>query len=394
MRYVRSFLVALAIGVGLGLVFASGYLLGDFRARPGAAQTPADFSLLWQVRDLLNNKFIGELPAGQAQVYGAAHGLAAAYKDPYTVFVEPAPRRIERDEMRGHFGGIGARMGRNEAGDLVLTVMRDRPAARAGIQDGDVLVAVDGKPITREMTVQDVIGLVRGDEGTRVALTIRRGREGAAFDVSVVRERIETPSVEWRVLNASGHVGYARVALFGERTNQELKTALAELAGQGIDKLVLDLRGNGGGLVEAAVDITSQFLAEGHVLREQKRGGEERYFPVERTSSPAHAWPLAVLTDAGTASASEIVAGALRDAGRATLIGEKTYGKGSVQEVHEFPDGSSLHVTVARWLTPQRNQIDKVGLEPDIPVALTAEDRDQGRDPQLARAQAWLLGER
>jgi carboxyl-terminal processing protease len=244
------------------------------------------------------------------------------------------------------------------------------------------------------MTVQDVIGLVRGDEGTKVELSIKRGTQGAPFNISVVRERIDTPSVEWRVLNEADHLGYAKVALFGERTNQELQTALAELSAKGVDKLVLDLRGNGGGLVDAAVDITSQFLADGYVLREQKRGGEERYFPVKRTASPAHKWPVVVLVDAGTASASEIVSGALRDAGRAILIGEKTYGKGSVQEVHEFPDGSSLHVTVARWLTPQRNQIDKVGLQPDVQVGITAADRDAGRDPQLTKAQAWLMGEK
>lgn len=394
MRYVRSLAVVLLLGAVLGLVFGGGYLVGDLRAQPRTAQASADFALLWQVRDLLSTKFIGDQPVMQSQIHGAAAGLAASYKDPYTVFVEPAPRRIERDEIRGHFGGIGARMGRDDSGELVLTVMRDKPAARAGVRDGDILVAVDGKPITKEMTVQDVVGLVRGDEGTKVELSLKRGSQGAPFSISVVRERIDTPSVEWRVLNEADHLGYAKVALFGERTNQELQAALTELSIKGVNKLVLDLRGNGGGLVDAAVDITSQFLADGYVLREQKRGGEERYFPVKRSTSPAHNWPIVVLVDAGTASASEIVSGALRDAGRAILVGEKTYGKGSVQEVHEFPDGSSLHVTVARWLTPLRNQIDKVGLQPDIQVTITTADRDAGRDPQLAKAQAWLMGER
>jgi len=319
--------------------------------------------------------------------------MVASYGDPYTIFVEPGPREMERDDLRGHFGGIGAYMGRDEQGLLVLTVMRDRPAARAGVQDNDILVAVDGQSITEDMTIQEVVALVRGPENTDVELTLQRPPSTETFAVTITRERIETASVEWRVLDAAQHIGYVRIALFGERTSGELRTAIAELAESGVQKLVLDLRGNGGGLVDAAVDITSQFMREGDVLREVKRGSQERYYPVKSTRSPAHDWEIVMLVDGGTASASEIVAGALRDHGRATLIGEKTYGKGSVQEVHEFADGSSLHVTVARWFTPKMQQIDGAGLEPDVMVAMTQDDRDKGRDPQLAHAEAWLKGE-
>jgi carboxyl-terminal processing protease len=393
-RRLRWVLLALGVVLLLGGVFAGGYLVGEQRARPASVLGTADYELLWRVRDLLAGSFIGEAPATQAQVYGAVHGLVNAYQDPYTIFVEPAPRRIERDEIKGHFGGIGAQMARNDAGDLVLTVMRDRPAARAGVLDGDVLLAVDGKAIAREMIVEDVVALVRGDEGTKVTLSLRRAGRESAFDVVVVRERIDLPSVEWRILSETDHIGYVKVAIFGELTNQELQTGLAELSAKGVDKLVLDLRANGGGLVDAAVDIASQFIDSGVVLRELKRGNQERYFPVKHVASPAQKWPLVILVDAGTASASEIVSGALRDGGRAVLIGEKTYGKGSVQEVHEFSDGSSLHVTVARWLTPKGAQIDKVGLQPDYTVNISSADRDAGRDPQLAKAQAWLLGDR
>jgi len=377
----------------VGSAFLGGYLAGDWRASRDATAR-ADYDLLWQARDLLSTRFLGEIPDAQAQMFGAVRGLVGSYQDPYTVFVEPAPRRIERDEIRGHFGGIGATMGRNEAGDLTLTLMRDRPAARAGVKDGDILLAVDGKPITRQMSVQDVVSLVRGDEGTKVVLTLKRADVANPFDITVVRERIETPSVEWRVLSEADHIGYVKISIFGERTAEELETGVAELAAKGVDKLALDLRGNGGGLVDAAVEITSRFLAEGTVLYETRRGGQERYYPVKRMTSPAQKWPLVILVDAGTASASEIVAGALQDAKRGVLIGEKTFGKGSVQEVHELPGGTSLHVTVARWLTPARHQIDKVGLTPDVQVNIPAADRDAGRDPQLARAQSWLRGER
>lgn len=388
MRWWRGFGIGLLLGIVVGGVFLLGYTLGS--RRETAAGGNSEFNTLWTVRSLLERGFIGEAPPVETQVFGAAHGLVATYGDPYTVFVEPVSREIERDELRGHFGGIGAYIGRDEAGNVVLTTMRDRPAARAGVQDGDILVAIDGKPVTSDMKVEEIIALVRGEVGTRVALTLQRTGQDAPLVITVERERIETPSVEWRVLDAENKTGYVRISIFGEQTAQELRTGLAELADKGIDRLVLDLRGNGGGLVDAAVETTSQFLREGQVLREIKRGNQERFYPVKPTNSPALDWKIALLVDGGTASASEIMAGALHDQERAVLIGEKTYGKGSVQEVHELPDGSSLHVTVARWLTPNRHQIDGNGLEPDIQINITAEDRGAGLDPQLVRAQAWL----
>ncbi|MCX6031677.1 MAG: S41 family peptidase [Chloroflexi bacterium] len=393
MRFVRVFVVILAVALLIGGGFAGGYVAGEYHVFGAGVETPG-YALLWQVRDLLNRTFLGEIPSQQAQVYGAAHGLTNAFQDPYTVFVEPAPRTFERDAIRGHFGGIGATMARNEANEIVLTVMREKPAARAGIKDGDVLAAVDGKPITAEMSIEQVVLLVRGNEGTKVTLTLRRPGQVEPFSVAVTRERIETPSVEWRMLDAGQGIGYLRIGIFGEGTSQELKQGLDELAGQHTDKLVLDLRGNGGGLLDAAVDVASQFLTEGVVLREQKRDNPETFYPVKTVKSPAQAWEVVLLVDAGTASASEIVAGALRDAGRAVLIGEKTYGKGSVQEVHDLPDGSSLHVTVARWFTPNHVQIDTTGLTPDVTVNIAQADRDAGRDPQLARGLGWLQGER
>lgn len=391
MRWWRGFALGLLVGILVGGVFLLGYALGTRRG--SGTNDSAEFRTLWTVRSVLERSFIGEVPPVQTQVFGAARGLVASYGDPYTVFVEPTAREIERDDLRGHFGGIGAYIGRDESGNVVLTTMRDQPAARAGVRDGDVLLEVDGKAIPSDMKVEEIIALVRGDVGTKVTLTLRRQGQNDSLQIAVVRERIETPSVEWRVLDAENHIGYARISIFGEQTAQELSTGLGELSNQGIDRLVLDLRGNGGGLVDAAVEITSQFLREGQVLHEIKRSSQERFYPVKPTRSPAFDWRIALLVDGGTASASEIVAGALRDQGRAILIGEKTYGKGSVQEVHELADGSSLHVTVARWLTPNRQQIDGSGLAPDILVGISSEDRDAGYDPQLVRAQAWLIDE-
>jgi carboxyl-terminal processing protease len=392
-RIMRSFAFGFVAALLLVVVFIGGYLLGNGKSRSVAMQT-SGFDLLWRVHDMLQANFYGDIPATKEQVYGAVQGLTEAYKDPYTIFVAPAAREVERDELRGHFGGIGAQLGRDDAGDMTLTVIRDRPAARAGVMDGDVLLAVDSQMITALMSVEDAVALIRGEVGTSVVLTLRRANRQQPFDVTVVREKIETPSVEWRLLDKDRGIGYARVGIFAESTTKELRTGIQELQAQGVDKIVLDLRGNSGGLLDAAIETTSLFLRQGDVLRELKRAGQERYYPTQSVSSPAQSWEIALLVDEGTASASEIVAGALRDNDRAVLVGKQTFGKGSVQEVHEFPDGSSLHVTVARWLTPDRHQIDKVGLEPDVTVDISPEDRANGRDPQLLRAKSWLEGVR
>ncbi len=391
MRHVRTFALAFGVVVLAGALFLGGYLLGDHQGQRAAAQAPS-FDILYRVRDLLDREFYGDAPTTQAQAYAAATGLVQSYNDPFTRFIEPAPRKLEKAELQGQFGGIGALIGRNQAGEAVLTPNRGSPAMQAGIQAGDALVAVDDKKITPEMAVNDIVLLVRGDIGTKVKLTIRRTGESATRDVTIVRQRIETPSVDWRVLDAANHVGYLRITIFSERTAQEVHSGIDDLNKQGVTKLVLDLRGDGGGLLDAAIDTGSQFLRSGVILHEVKRGGAETNYSVKTTSSPAQDWPLVILTDGGTASASEILAGALHDYNRATLIGDKTFGKGSVQLVHELSDGSSLHVTVARWLTPNRHQIDKVGLQPDVAVPITEQDRSAGRDPQLDRALAWLLG--
>jgi carboxyl-terminal processing protease len=393
LRVARSFFIGFAIASVLAIVFLGGYLLGGGRSRSTAAHAES-FDILWQVQDLLQANFLGDIPDAKAQAYAAIKGLVASYDDPYTVFVEPAAREVERDELRGHFGGIGAQLGRDDAGNMVLTVIRDRPAARAGVVDGDVLLAVDGKEVSPQMTVEDIIALIRGDVGTSVVLTLKRADRSAPLDVRIVREQIDTPSVEWRVLDKDTHVGYIRISIFAETTARDIQAAVADLQQQGVDKVVLDLRGNGGGLLDAAIDTTGYFLRDGDVLREVQKGGQERFFPVRKVQSPAQTWDLALLVDGGTASASEIVAGALRDNARAVLIGEKTFGKGSVQEVHELSDGSSLHITVARWLTPLRHLIDKTGLEPDVAVGISGDDRAAGRDPQLKRALSWLQGAR
>ena len=223
----RNAFTGLLVFAAIAAIFGGGFYFGS--RQPASAAAPGAFDELWTVRGMLERTFIGEVPSDQKQAWGAAHGMVAAYGDPYTVFVEPAPREMERDELAGHFGGIGAYLGRDDQGRMTVTVMRDRPAAKAGVQDKDLLLAVDDTEITSTMTVEEVVALIRGDEGTQVRLKLLRPPATEPFTVTVKRERVDTPSVEWRVLDDAKHVGYARIAIFGERTADELRKGIDEL---------------------------------------------------------------------------------------------------------------------------------------------------------------------
>jgi carboxyl-terminal processing protease len=353
------------------------------------AEEAEQFTVFWEAWQILGRDFYGQLPTAQQMTYGAIRGVLTTLGDPYTIFVEPKPRQLEKDDLRGSFGGIGAWVSKREDGAIVLKPMEDKPAQRAGILEGDVVTKVDDQEITLDMPLEDVILLIRGPVGTVVKLTISRAGQPEPLVFEITREKVETPTVNWRLLDESRGLGYVSISLFTERTNQELETALKELKAQEMTRLVLDLRNNSGGLLETSIDVSSQFIPDGIILYEQRRDQKEKSYPV-RGGGKATDIPLVVLVNAGTASASEIVAGAIQDSGRGILIGESTFGKGSVQLVYDLSDQSSLHVTVAHWFTPNRHEITGNGLTPDIVVPLTEEDRAQNRDPQLDRAIAYF----
>ncbi len=391
MRNITHLVIALLVALSLfSLGAGAGYGAHWYLTRnTPTAEEKEQFTVFWEAWHLVQDKFYGEVPEGSTPVYGAIRGALGTLEDPYTIFVEPQPRALEKAELEGQFGGIGAFVTRGPAGEVLLSPMVDSPAERAGVQDGDELVKVDDTPITFEMTTDDVVLLIRGEVGTQVTLTLRRTSLVDPVVLTVTREVIETPSVEWRVLEEDNRTGYVRIRLFTERTGRELERALQDLKESGTTRLVLDLRDNGGGLLDAAVDVSSQFLHEGVVLFEDRRDEPEKLYSVKKGGLALDV-PMAVLVNGGTASASEIVAGALRDHERGPLIGERTFGKGSVQFVYDLSDQSSLHVTVARWLTPDRYRIDGQGLVPDIQVVPTDEDRSSGGDPQLEQAISYL----
>lgn len=391
-RTLRTLLVALTI---TGLVLAAfGAGIGTasllfHRGEPPVggerASEPAAFELFWEAWDRVEAYFYGDLPDTQHLVWGAIRGALATLDDPHTTFLEPEIRTKEKQDLSGRFGGIGARVSKADDGGVLLDPMADMPAAKAGIQAGDALIAVDGQSLAFDVTVEQVVALVRGEVGTSVALTLRRAGVADPWVVEIVREEIPNPSVEWRLLEGPGGIGYVRILLFSDRTDSELKEALADLESQGMERLVLDLRGNGGGLLNAAIDVGSEFLGDGVIAYQVSKSAQPQELNAKRGGAYLEG-AVVVLIDGGTASASEIVAGALQDRGRARLVGEKSFGKGSVQSVVDLSDGSSLHITSAQWETPNRHQISGQGLAPDPEVAITDDDRAQGLDPQLDRA--------
>ncbi len=388
---VRRLAFAFAGLSALLLAFFSGYLLypllhtgnGDpFAGTPSLPDADrVDMATYWQVWNLLEQDFYGERPSEQQRTYGAVAGMVGTFADPYTYFVEPQPRELERDNLRGSFGGIGATIEQSSTvtgtAIFLLHPLPDQPAMRAGVVDGDRLLAVDDVELTGTLRVDDVVGLVRGPVDTEVRLRIERGAGVAARqqEIAIIRAEIRTPSLEWGLLDSTPgqrKIGYLRQSLFSERSIDEMTGAIDDLTAQGATAFIWDLRGNPGGLVSAAVGLLDLWLEDGLVLIEEKAGGTRTNF--EATAGVASAAPLVVLVDGGSASASEIVAGALRDRNRATLVGQKTFGKGSVQLIHELPDQSSLHVTNAQWFTPGGLQISGQGLTPDRLVA-------DGEDP-------------
>jgi carboxyl-terminal processing protease len=390
----KTEIIILIMIVALALAsFAGGFLLNeliDRRSGRGLAENAADdFAVFWEAWGKIEESYIGGLPTSRQLTYGAVRGAINVLGDPYTIFIEPVAREQEIESLRGNFGGVGAVLELNENGEIILSPIEGNPAELAGILEGDILIAVDGQPIDRGMSIEEVAELVRGEEGTKVTLTVLHPNASEPEEITIVRAVILLPSVTFEILEEDPTVGYIRLSRFSGESSAEMLGALDELEALGAEKLILDLRQNGGGLLDAAIDVSDQFLDKGPVLYQISKGEKEKIFETSNDTQAGDI-PLVILIDNGTASAAEIVAGALQDRERATLIGTNTFGKGSVQIVYDLSDGSSVHVTSARWLTPNRHQIDQQGLSPDILVELTDEAIAEGRDVIMEEALAYL----
>lgn len=313
-------------------------------------------------------------------VYGAIRGMVEQLGDPYTSFATPEQATMLSEDLNGKFHGIGAVVEVKDNKLLVVSPQDGSPAERAGLRPGDHISHVDGRP-TDGLSVTEAVALIRGPNGSTVRLTIVR--DGAEpREVEIVREEIKLEYVSWEMLPDG--IAYVQLTSFGLITN-DFVAALEEIKEQQATGLILDLRNNPGGYLDAAVDITSQFLAEGTVLYQENANGEREEYQVKPGALITDI-PMVVLVNKGSASASEIVAGALQDHKRATIVGEKTFGKGSVQKIYRLSDNSSLRVTVARWFTPSGRAIHESGLEPDITVELPMPLNSREDDTQLQTA--------
>jgi len=355
-------------------------------ADAGTTTQPANFGVFWEAWQYIEDEYYGEIPEEDDVTYGAIRGSLKSLEDPYTAFSDPVVTEINKPTLQGEFEGIGAYVTTNEEGLLVIqTPMRGQPAEKAGVHAGDTVIRVDGEDITG-LEINEAVLKIRGPKGTTVELTILREGVRGELVIKVVRDKIEVPSVnDVRPLEAEGapEIGYIQITSFAADTGESLTKAIDDLRAAGVKAIVLDLRNNPGGFLNTAIEVASAFVGDGIIVQQEDSRGNRR---AEKARGGGHATdiPLVVLVNRGSASASEIVAGAIRDHKRGVLVGEKTFGKGSVQNVHELSDGSELRVTVAAWLTPDGSHIHKQGIEPDVvvtpPKPAASDDDGEGSD--------------
>jgi carboxyl-terminal processing protease len=352
-----------------------------------ASEDEEAFQVFWEAWGIVQRDFYGDLPAEDEITYAAIRGMLSALNDPYTSFVEPEEVAIRAEDDSGEYEGIGAYVDMDEDGKLVIVEpFEGSPAEEAGLQAGDRVIAVDGVSVIG-MTLYEAIGLVRGPAGSEVTLLVEREGVEEPFEVTVTRDRFELEIVDVEMLDDD--IGYIRLREFGARATEKMEEGLEELLAQNPKGIVFDLRFNPGGWLDQALGVADLFLSDGVILTQRWRDGREEVFRA-RDGDIGEDIPLVVLVDRGSASASEIVAGALQDHERAILIGEVTFGKGAVQTVHTLSDGSQLIVTSAMWFTPNNQPIHGYGLTPDIEVPYP-EVLEPDEDPQLERAIEYFL---
>lgn len=383
--------VALAFGVGL----YSGVTEFRASAQVTVANTPdVNLSQFWNAWNILQDNFVQvhastTIPTDQQKIYGAIEGMTASYGDPYTVFLPPSDAQVFNDDISGSFGGVGMEVADTNLG-IVVTPLKGSPAEAAGVKSGDILLAINGSS-TQNMYSNDAVKIIRGPVGSTVTLTFTRQGQSAPVTIKVTRQTINIPVIDNKDIGS----GVYEISLysFSQNSADLFRTALRTYMQSGDTKLLLDLRGNPGGYLDAAVDMASYFLPVGDsVVTEDFKGHGDNitHRSVGYNVFANKKLSMAILVDQNTASAAEILSGALQQHGVAKLVGTRTFGKGSVQQLVDLGGGAELKVTVARWLTPNGTSISDGGLTPDLNATTTAADIQAGKDPQKDAAIAWL----
>lgn len=434
MKRIRNILLILVLVV---LSLGTGYKLGQKDpsepiATPVLSQlsgkTPTvaldiNFQLFWEVWDRLNKSYIDKKQMDpQKMVYGAISGMVASLGDPYTVFLPPEQNKDAKDDLGGRFEGIGAQLGVKDKKIVVIAPLKDSPSQKAGVKPGDWIIKVDNQP-TANWTLPEAVTKIRGQKGTKVILTVIHKDENSSSELSVTRDEIKVASVEWevkkfKILFDKAQDGqsskikvaqkneecadcvqaiYLRLGRFGDQTNDEWIKVVDEIdtiinnppgGGSTMKGLVFDLRNNPGGYLSSSVFIASEFLTNGTVVIQESSNGTQQKYSVNRKGKLTKI-PLVVLVNKGSASASEIVAGAIKDRDRGRLVGETTFGKGSIQDAQELSGGAGIHITTAKWLLPSGIWINGSGLEPNMKVELNEQKPDE--DVQLEEALTLLV---
>lgn len=361
------------------------------RNTPTEIRSNADFEPFWKVWSIINSKYPNpEETSNQDKVWGAIEGLTSSLNDPYTEFFPPQESKQFMEQINGEFSGVGMEVGMKDNILTVIAPLKNSPADRAGIRPGDKILKIDSK-VTTDMKVNEAVKLIKGKPGTKITLTLYRQGEDQPFDVTLVREVITIPTIE--SISRNDGIQILNIYNFGSGVTDEFKKEIVDFNNSGKNKLIIDLRNNPGGFLDAAVEIASYFLPQGDIIVKEDYGSnrEQDIYRSRGYNSVAKDVKIVILVDGGSASASEILAGALSEHKLAILIGEQTYGKGSVQELVPVTDDTSLKITVAKWLTPNGISISLKGLAPDIKVSITKEDIENKKDPQLDRAISYLL---
>lgn len=396
----KSFFKIPQTGLGfiaiLILVFILGYQVGQ-RELPlnsisfdNSAQTKTnmDFTLFWKTWDLVSQKYIDKKQIDpQKLYYGAIAGMVAAVGDPYTVFLPPESQKNSKEQLNGSFEGVGMQLGYNKDKRLVVIApLKDTPAEKAGIKAGDLILTVDKKDMTN-ISLPDAVSMIRGPKGTSVALSIFSENDEKPRDVVLSRDTIIVRTVDLTMKNSpSGkQIAYIRLSGFGEKTDSEWDDTITEALNKNPAGVIVDVRNNPGGYLESAVYVGSEFIAKGPVVLQENAAGQRQELDVMRDGRMLKL-PMVVLINKGSASASEILAGAMQDDKRATIVGEKSFGKGTIQSTEDLPQGTGIHITTAKWLTPLGRWIHGTGITPDVEIEYKADEKNPLKDNQLDKA--------